>query len=367
MNKKYFVMIQACIVLLSLFCFTACNDKIENELEGARRGVNILTNPMEVGQTISITGPNFKNATAIVFPDNISVSNFERLGDFQLNVVVPQGVKNGGNITIKISDGDFVIPIAIEVMNPVVTFAYPASGEKSVGPSDVLVAEGKDLANIKEVILPGGYVIEAMDFQRKVNESIRIVIPLGTSKVITKLQLKTLGGQTIYSANDVDFTGDGYVPPELLLLCGRDSKSWTWNEAKKPYPYGMDGFGTGGIVDGWWGAPFLTGEGLGASMTFSISGRTLVLNRTDDTKAEGTFKYDMSKKRVRWSYNGIGELATSGVNVLSGQCTQTSVSVEVYDFLKLTDTEMILGYPSYGDDTGQWDAGTYWYFVAIEK
>jgi hypothetical protein len=92
----------------------------------------------------------------------------------------------------------------------------------------------------------------------------------------------------------------------------------------------------------------------------------LVKNRTNDTSVAGTFSYDMNITRDRWNYKSIGQLTTADVTLLSPRCTQTSVTVNTFDILKLTESEMVLGYPSAGDNTGQSGAATYWYFVAIE-
>lgn len=232
MKKRYYVMVYACSLILVAIFFTTCNDEIDKGQDGGAKGVNIIPNLMEIGQTISITGPDFKNATAIVFPDNITVSTFDKVGDLQINVVVPAGVKSGGNITVKLPGGDFIIPMSISLLSPQVTGTYAASGAPNLGPKETLIIKGKDLINVSEIVFPGEdrVTVRAMDFKRKGNEEIIVVVPVGTDKVIAPITLKTLYGMEITSTS-IDFTGGGYIPPEYLMLCGEGSKAWVFDKS----------------------------------------------------------------------------------------------------------------------------------------
>jgi hypothetical protein len=239
MNRRYFVMIHACILILVIPFLAACNDTIDQAQDDSVRGVNVIPNPVEVGQTISISGPNFKDATAVVFPDNITVSTFDKVGEMQLNAVVPAGIKEGGHITVQLPDGDFVIPVAINLLKPEVTETYAQSGAPNLGQLDALVLKGRDLINVNEIIFPGEAqpTVKTMDFKRLGAEEIIVIVPLGTAKEIAPVTLKTHYG-TVFTSGPIDFTGGGYVAPIYLLLCGADGeKAWVFDKSN---------------IDRWW-------------------------------------------------------------------------------------------------------------------
>lgn len=269
MKKRHYVMIHACFLILITVFFTACNDEIDRGQDSGTKGVSVIPNPMEIGQTISITGPDFKNATAVVFPDNIPVSSFDKVGDLQINVVVPTGTKSGGNITVELPGGDFTIPIDINLLNPEVTGTYTASGATDIGPNEVLIIQGKDLINVSEIIFPGEAqaTVRAMDFRRKGNEEIIVVVPVGTAKVVASMTLKTLYGIEITST-PVDFTGGGYIPPEILMLCGEggSGKAWVFDKSNPLRWWYM----TDTSPDAFWWQPDVGPADEGGHMVFSF-------------------------------------------------------------------------------------------------
>ncbi len=157
------------------------------------------------------------------------------------------------------------------------------------------------------------------------------------------------------------------VPKEWAYLCGDGTKEWVWADGNC--------WGNGGYLatfggPAWWvldknaveqQAP---GEGLNASMVFSISGASLTKNRNNGTKAVGTFSFDMNKKKVTsggvtWA---IGQLKTVGVTVLAGiSPDEGKAPVNTYDILELTPDRLVLAYAPAG--TGEWGAAYFWVFV----
>ena len=372
MKKKIFL-IKICLVFIVAGCFTACNDKIEDASSRESKGVSVFPLQMTVGQEAIISGPGFKSATEVVFPGGVSVTNIKKVGDSQLNVVVPSGTANNGRITVKLPDGDFIIPIDIMIVSTAIISVTsmeinPENGLYWVGTDDVLTVKGNGLGAISEIRFPG-ITVKTMDITKS-DTNMELFVPIGINKVIAKLVFVTHSGQILESGN-IDWTGAGYVLPELIPLCGRVSKVWSWNEGVKNC-YGMGDIGE--TYPTWWAAPggtltFDAGEGYGATMTLAISPKgknpKLIKRRTDGIVEEGTFTVDMNEKHPDWK-RAIGLFSTKKVTVLCGRDTKNRPNIYQYWILKLTDTELVLGTA----DDPHWDEGwgqaTLWLFKAVE-
>ena len=378
MKNKIFVMINACIVTFAAMLFSACNAVIDTE-DGRTKGISVLPSSIEAGITVSISGTNFKNATAVVFPDNIVVNTFEKFGDFQINVVVPEGVRSGGNIIVRLPGGDVTVPTTIKVNNPVAAQAYPShsavhpeNGLYWAGPYDDLIINGSDLENVREIIFPGGEIVKNMDF-RSGSERIVVRVPLYVDRVIAKLELITSAGTSIFSENEIDWTSLGYVPPDIFALTAGTSKSWTWDFEGKDNPLFMEGTGYGlfeGMSPSNWNVPaFSTGEGEGATMTFSREGRNIVLqlNRTNGNTANATGFVDlnMNYNATHWNLRIIGRMQLTDVRPLNATGGDFN-EVFLYDILRLTEDQLVLGNPRNGDYSNQWGTYHYYYFRAVD-
>src|SRR5690554_6135115 len=105
MKKRYIYLMGACLFALLSFLLTACNDVIDMSEDTTVSGVSVIPNPMEPGQKISISGFNFNKATEVLFPDNITLTDFRKVGDNQIDVVVPAGTRSGSQITVVMPDG----------------------------------------------------------------------------------------------------------------------------------------------------------------------------------------------------------------------------------------------------------------------
>lgn len=378
MKKKIFLIIQACMILFAASCFTACNDVIKDEADRATKGMSIIPNPMTIGEPVAISGPDFRNATAVVFPGGVTVTEFTRSGDFQLSMPVPTGTTSTGNITVVLPGGNFLIPIEVKIVAASANRAIALdinneNGLYWVGPNDKMEIQGQGLGAVQAIVLPGGVTMDVMDI-RKSDTSIEIVIPMGVEKVIARVQLILHDGSILYTANEVDFSGEGYVPPELLPFCGRSFKIWSWNDDVDGDYYGM-GDALDDIPD-WWTGPsdmglFTPGEGPGATMTLALSAKgdpKLIKERTDGTVAEGLFKVDMTARYPGWS-RVIGKLTTKNVTVLTGRDTKDRPDIYEYWILNLTNTEMTLATQDMGDgyqpDVEGWGQATLWLFKAV--
>lgn len=367
MKKNYHIITQICFLIITVFSL-ACNDVIDSEQEANVRGVSIIPNPVEIGERISINGFNFQNATAVIFPGDISVTNFDKVGEHQINVVVPPGTVSGGNILVKLPDGDYIIPVEFRLLDPKVTGAFAKSGSTDIGPHETLVIVGQDLINVSKIIFPGieQATVEEMHFTRKGNEEIVVVVPGGTEKTVGAMTLITKYGKQ-FTSTHVDFTGGGYIPPEYILLCGADGsgKTWSWDEELADgFVYGNGGYRSD-IKPAWWrvhieslSSGVAAHDALGSEMFFSFSydGNIMIKTLVDGSQIEGFYKLDMSRKTNMsngnpWSI-GVFEITAgdSDLTILGGIGSRWGV-LKGFDILKLTDSELVLA-NEYPDEPG---------------
>ena len=317
--KKYFLIIT---VLFAASLFYGCNDTIETGADDKTKGVSVIPNPMTIGQPVSISGPDFKSATKITFPGGVAVTNFTKVGDFQLNAIVPTGAAGEGNITVALPGGDFVIPFKVTVNATTDLVASSkdknlVSGNTRVGPNDELTVNGKGLSAIAQVVLPGGLSVSSMNFAKKTETSIVVLIPMGgfDRNAVEPLKMITRSGETVYTTNRIEWNGDGYVPPELLPFCGRSFKVWTWDDkAPDDTPFGNGGYNSK-TGPAWWTVKYnaidgqFAQQGIGAKMAFYLPNK-MTLTLKNGTVYEGTFSVDMSK--------GVGTWSSGKVEVVSG-------------------------------------------------
>ncbi len=370
MKKKFFIIIQICIVFCAVTAFFGCNDSIEAESGGGKKGVSVVPNPMTVGQPVSVSGPDFKNATKITFPGGIAVTNFTKAGDFQLNTTVPAGAASEGNITVSLPGNEYVIPITVTIFSTKDAIASskdknPTTGNVRVGPNDKLTINGQGLSAIAEIILPGGLSIQSMNFPKKTDLSIEITIPMGgfNRTAVEPLKMKTKSGAEVYTANRIDWGGDGFVPPELIPFCGRSFKVWTWDDkAPNDTPFGNGGYNND-KGPAWWtikydainGQHGGAGHGIGAKMAFYLPNK-MVLTLTNGRVYEGLFSIDMTKGVGTWSSGKLeivaGDDALSIIGATYGNYNGSySLTPKIFDIINQTGTVMTLAF-RYPEETG---------------
>ena len=168
------------------------------------------------------------------------------------------------------------------------------------------------------------------------------------------------------------------VDPEWAIFCGSGEKVWTWDENgdDNSRVWGNGAYKVSPVPD-WWGRTVdemdeeVPGNGKGATMTFSASGATLTKLKTDGVTEKGTFSFDMSKKieDVEGNNWSIGHLSTKEITVLNGKQQNVGENPPLYEYeiLKLTEDEMVLGWPTGSDpDVGPWSEAWYWFFKPVK-
>ena len=151
----------------------------------------------------------------------------------------------------------------------------------------------------------------------------------------------------------------------LCDMSNTRSKTWTWNEELGEECYG-EGDVTEDVADWWNPAIPNVGEGFGATMTFSVKGMTLVKEKTDGSKEEGVFSFDMNGKL--WDFS-IAKFSTKGVTILGGKDYDGEDTYE-FQITRLNEDELIfvklMEDAGWDPDVEGWGDATLWIFKAVE-
>lgn len=154
-----------------------------------KSGVNIVAmGPMPVsrGEQIRITGTQLNKVKAVVFPGakdiaseepcTIEVSDFQRDGDEEITVTVPELALAGhvslltgsGETITSISKISFVEPIEIESVSPLTDLTA----------GDIITVKGDYVWNIASATFTDGVVVESADFLKVNRVEAQIQVPL---------------------------------------------------------------------------------------------------------------------------------------------------------------------------------------------
>ena len=198
---------------------TACNIQEENGSADIGLGIKVFF-PTKVvaGQPMTINGSDFSAVKEIVFPDGVSVSNFELVSNEMIRVTAPSGIAaGGGKLIVRTSDEQAESTQTLTLGNTVVTGFSKQEGEEIQG-GEQLTIFGTDLEFINGVKLldPDGeeYILEDKDFYRK-----------GTSSVIINIPKKNiLDGAFVGKL--LTYDGREFSLPELTYKPAADEGHW---------------------------------------------------------------------------------------------------------------------------------------------
>ena len=235
--KKLFTYLVGIIALAG--AFTACNVK-ESE-DTAVLGLNIkVFAPTKVvsGSQMTISGTGFTDVTEVVFPEAVTVTNFQKVSDGMIKVTVPAGVAaEGGNIIVRNEAGEEAVSrLPMTVGNPVIT-GYSKQPGESIQGGELLTIYGKDLEFITSVELlnkdGNPVVIPDSQFYRK-----------GTSTVIIIVPKNVYEGTFTGKVNTVN--GKEFNMPELAYEPAAEGGGWV--KVKKPFWTNEDPDGNGKVA-----------------------------------------------------------------------------------------------------------------------
>ena len=236
------------LMSVALVALTACTPK--EEYESADVGLNIkafFPTKVVTGQPMTINGSGLKDVKEIVFPDGISVTSFEHVGNDMIRVNAPSGIKaEGGPIKVRTDEEEVESRVSLTVGNTVVSGCSKQDGDEING-GEQLSIFGTDLEFISSVELldtdGNPLILEDEDFYRK-----------GTSLVTITIPKKTIfDGTFVGYIHTID--GKVFPLPELTYIPASDGGHWEtvetviWENATGEvvdwgnvnYRFGLDG------------------------------------------------------------------------------------------------------------------------------
>ena len=196
--KNIFKFFGAFLTVVLAAALTGCT--IEEDLETADVGLHIkvfFPTKVVAGQPMTINGSGFSTAAEIVFPDGVSVTDFEIVSNDMIRVNAPAGISaEGGTITVRTEEGEAVSPLPLTLGNTVITGYSVVEGDVISGGNPITIY-GTDLEFITRVEMLDAdgnpSFVEDDVFNRK-----------GTSNVIFTVPKKVFDGEFVAKVHTVD-------------------------------------------------------------------------------------------------------------------------------------------------------------------
>ncbi len=215
--KNIFKFFSAFLAALLTVALTGC---VEEKLETADVGLHIkvfFPTKVVAGQPMTINGSGFSDATEIVFPGDIKVTDFQIVTNDMIRVDAPSGIPaEGGHIVVRTAEGEAESPLPLTLGNTVVSGYSVNAGDEVEGGSQITVY-GTDLEFIKKVEVMdeegNPLFVEDKVFNRK-----------GTSTIIFTLPRKVYEGTYVGKLHTVD--GKVFNMPELSYKPASDGGYW---------------------------------------------------------------------------------------------------------------------------------------------
>ena len=214
-----------------MLSFNSCNIEEISETDDIGLGIKVFF-PTKVvaGQPMTINGSGFKSVSEVVFPDGISVTDFEIVSDEMIRVTAPSGISAaGGNIIVRTSKNEAASNLPLTLGKTVVSGYSKQAGESAQGGEQITIF-GEDLEFING--------IELLDVDGNPNLiTDDLFYRKGTNTVIFYVPSKN-----IFTGSFVGkvFTYDGreFDMPELTYEPAQESGHW---ETKKTVYWENDG------------------------------------------------------------------------------------------------------------------------------
>ena len=217
--KKIFTYIGLALSIALVGAFTACNPKeIEGDIDAGLGIKTFFPTKVVAGQPMTINGPGMADVREIVFPQGVTVTDFEHVGKDMLRVIAPAGISSeGGKLVVRTADDQAESRQNLTLGHTVVSGFSKQDGE-SISGGEQLTVFGTDLEfiNRAELLDAEGnpLILEDGNFYRKGTSSLIISIPK----------------HNIYEGTWVGklFTFDGQeiLLPELSYAPGTDGGHW---------------------------------------------------------------------------------------------------------------------------------------------
>jgi hypothetical protein len=217
--KKIFKYIGIVLSAALMGAFTACT--IQEETQSADIGLGIkvfFPTKVVAGQPMTINGSGFSDVKEIVFPDNVTVTDFQVVSGEMIRVKAPSGISaEGGKIRVRTDVDEAESKSFLSLGYTVVSGFSKQEGEEIQG-GEQLTIFGQDLEFITgvELLDPNGepYIVDETVFYRK-----------GTNSVIINIPRKNIfDGAFVGKILTVD--GREFSLPELTYVPASDGGHW---------------------------------------------------------------------------------------------------------------------------------------------
>ena len=183
--KKIFKHFGLFVSVALMGAFTACNITEIEESADIGLGIKVFF-PTKVvaGQPMTINGSGFSDVREVVFPNGVSVTDFEIVSDDMIRVTAPAGIAaDGGNIIVRTADEEVESRLPLTLGKTVVS-GYSRQEGESIQCGELLTIFGQDLEFINRVELidedGNPLVLEQEYFYRKGTSSVVFKIPKNT-------------------------------------------------------------------------------------------------------------------------------------------------------------------------------------------
>ena len=191
------------IFLTVLFGMTLTGCLSEDELQSADVGLHIkvfFPTKVVAGQPMTINGSGFSEATEIVFPEGVTVTDFQIVSNDMIRVNAPAGIAaEGGHIIVRTAEGDAESPLPLTLGNTVIS-GYSAEPGIVVDGGTQMTIYGTDLEFVSKIEMldedGNPAFIEDKVFNRKGTSTIIFTVPKKVFEGEFEGKVYTIDGKT---------------------------------------------------------------------------------------------------------------------------------------------------------------------------
>ena len=201
-------------VVLAAFCMTGC--LAEDELGTADLGLHVkvfFPTKVVAGQPMTINGSGFAEATEIVFPGEVVVTDFQIVSNDMIRVNAPKGIAaEGGKIIVRTAEEQVESPLPLTLGETKISGYSANAGDQVVGGSQITIF-GTDLEFITGVELLDADGNPALVSDKLFNKK-------ATASIIFTVPKKVYEGTFVGKVYTVD--GKTFEMPELTYKPASD-------------------------------------------------------------------------------------------------------------------------------------------------
>ncbi|MCQ2176054.1 MAG: hypothetical protein MJY80_06835 [Bacteroidales bacterium] len=229
--KNIYKIFRTLLAVAILTAVSACNTKDIDEPGTVELDIKVFF-PTKVvaGQPMTINGSGFLEATEIVFPNGVSVTDFEIVSGEMIRVTAPSGISaEGGKLIIRTAKEEVESRLPLTLGHTVVTGYSKQEGEEIEG-GEQLTIFGEDLEFINGVefldVDGNPMIVPEEDFYRKGTSTVIVTIPR------TNIFTGSFAGKVL------TYDGKEFTMPELSYKPASGGGHW---EVKKHFLWENDG------------------------------------------------------------------------------------------------------------------------------